>query len=219
MKKVLSTLSLLLIINIITVQAQMSAGAAATSTPDYEHKVEVSAMVGYMMNGSINFYAGDIKFSNNTDYTIALVVNTGYGTFVETNYTYSQSVATFRDYYTGLGSEDIDVDIHYIQLGGIKEFTTTRARPFGLLTLGASGFVPHDNKSYDSWWSFALNLGLGVKISLNETIGIRLQGRLMMPLAYNGVGFFCGSGGCGGGVSATSPLIQGDFSGGLVFGF
>jgi opacity protein-like surface antigen len=218
MKKVLSTLSLLLIINIISVQAQMSAGAAATSTPDYEHKVEISAMVGYMMNGSINFYGGDIKFSNEIDYEFALAVNTGYGTFAEVNYTFSSSIATFRDYYTGLGSEDVNVDIHYIQIGGVKEFTDTRARPYGTLSIGASGFVPEDT-TIDSWWSFALNLGLGVKISLNETIGIKLQGRLMMPLAYSGVGFFCGSGGCGGGVTATSPLIQGDFSGGLVFGF
>jgi hypothetical protein len=39
-----------------------------------------------------------------------------------------------------------------------------------------------------------------------------------MPLDFYGIGIFCGTGGCGGGATLTSNVIQGDFMGGLVIG-
>ena len=116
-------------------------------------------------------------------------------------------------------SRKFDLDIHYIQIGGVKEFKIDRVRPFGTLGLGASGFVPKNDRTLESWWSFAINFGAGVKINISESIGIRLQARMLMPLYFSGAGIFCSTGGCGGGLTASSNVIQGDFMGGLVFGF
>ena len=190
------------------------------STPDFDHKVEISALVGYQLNGSLNFVQGDMKFDDAINYSFALSVNAGYGTYIETIYSYCATNVRLRTWYPGYepNQPNFNVDIHYIQLGGVKEFMDGRVRPFGSLTLGASGFVPVD-VSYESWWQFAINLGLGVKINITENIGIRAQARLLMPMYLSGLGIFCGGGGCSSGFTTTSNILQGDFSGGLVIGF
>lgn len=200
-------LLLLFVFNAIAVEAQ-----------DYDHKIELSPLVGYALNGTLNFVQGDIKFHDSMNFGAALSVNAGYGTFAELIYTFSATDANYRSYYN-LDSRKFDLDIHYIQIGGVKEFKVDRIRPFGTLGLGASGFVPKNEPTLESWWSFAINLGVGAKINITEHIGIRLQARMLMPLYFNGVGFFCGSGGCSSGVTTSSMVIQGDFMGGLIFGF
>lgn len=188
------------------------------SFPDYDHKIELTPLVGWALNGSINFVQGDIKFNDAMNYGAALAVNTGYGTFAEIIYTTTSTDANYRSYYN-FDSKRFDLDIHYIQIGGIKEFKVDRIRPFGTIGIGASGFVPKNQPLLESWWSFAMNFGVGAKINISEHIGIRLQARMLMPLYFAGVGIFCGSGGCGGGLTASSNIIQGDFMGGLIFGF
>jgi hypothetical protein len=51
-------------------------------------------------------------------------------------------------------------------------------------------------------------------------IGLRLQGSMLMPMVFNGVGIGCGIGtggaGCGGNVYTRITPFQGEFSGGLV---
>ncbi len=185
--------------------------------PDYDHKIELTPMVGYALNGSLVFTSGKVKFDDNINYGLALSVATRYGTFIEAMYSFTASKTYYTSYILGSGNKSFTTNINYIQLGGVKEFKDGQIRPFGSLSLGASGFVPQE-RGYESWWSFAMNLGLGVKINISEKIGIRLQARMLMPLDFYGIGIFCGTGGCGGGVSLSSNVIQGDFMGGLVIG-
>lgn len=187
------------------------------AAPDYDHKLELTPLVGYLLNGNIDFIQGELSFDNKINYGLALGVATGYGTFVEAIYTFSATTARFRSYDPQYENQVVSTNINYIQIGGIKEFMDGQVRPFGTIGLGASGFVPQES-GFDSWWSFAINFGLGVKINLNEKIGIRLQGRMLLPLYYGGAGFYCGTGGCGGGASAYSSMVQGDFMGGIVIG-
>jgi opacity protein-like surface antigen len=205
------------ILTLIFSYAIVDAQETTTSLPDYDHKLEFTPLVGYMLSGSINFVQGDIRFKDNINYGLALSVGTGWGTFIEGIYTFSASEATYRSYY-GFDSRKFDVGIHYMQIGGVKEFQEGRIRPFGSLSLGTSAFIPND-PFFESWWSFAVNLGAGVKIHITEHIGIRMQARLLMPLYLSGVGIFCGTGGCGSGLTASSNVIQGDFMGGLIIGF
>jgi len=215
MKKQLHLFVLLLLtINLSVVNAQDLTNAL----PDYDHKVELAPLVGWALNGSINFVQGDVKFNDAMNYGAALSVNTGYGSFAEVIYTFTSTDANYRSYISP-DSRRFDLDIHYIQIGGVKEFKVDRIRPFGTIGIGASGFVPKNDRTLESWWSFAMNFGVGVKINISESIGIRLQARMLMPLYFAGAGIFCSTGGCGGGLTASSNIIQGDFMGGLVFGF
>lgn len=213
MKKI----GLLLIISILL---HVNSGIAQQLTPasaDYDHKVEITPIVGYLLNGNIDFYQGELTFDNNINYGIAASVSTGYGTAIEFAYTFSPSTARFRSFSPDYINTSVATHINYIQLNGVKEFLDGQVRPFGFIGAGVSGFVAQEGL-YDDWWSFAMNFGLGVKINITESIGIRLQGRMLLPLNYGGIGFYCGTGGCGGGATAYSTMIQGDFMGALVIG-
>ena len=66
-----------------------------------------------------------------------------------------------------------------------------------------------------------MNLGIGVKYFFTDVVGVKFQARLLMPMYFGGVGFGCGIGtggsSCGGGATFGTEIIQGDFTGGLVF--
>ena len=68
-----------------------------------------------------------------------------------------------------------------------------------------------------SEWRFSFSFGGGAKLFFTDNIGIRLQGRLFIPLYFNG-GYIYG-GGSGGGIalSGGAYLIQGDLTAGLIF--
>lgn len=57
--------------------------------------------------------------------------------------------------------------------------------------------------------------GGGVKIFPSERIGIRLAGHLYSTIISGGTGFWCGTGGCGVGLSGWG-VWQGDVSVGLT---
>ena len=50
----------------------------------------------------------------------------------------------------------------------------------------------------------------------SEKVGIRLQGRLLMPMYFAGVGLPAGTGGGGVSVNSAIPILQGDLTAGLV---
>lgn len=209
----------LIIISLFTFSISGNSQELSPVEPDYDHKIELTPLVGYLLNSNLNFIQGDLSFQNNINYGVALALNTGWGTFVEAAYTFSASETTFRSFTPYYENHQFETDIHYIQLSGLKEFVEYgRFRPFGTLGAGASGFVPKEPQ-YNSWWAFAMTLGLGVKINITPNIGIRAQARLLMPLSYSGIGVYCGTGGCGGGLTASSTVISGDFMGGLIIGF
>ncbi len=76
-------------------------------------------------------------------------------------------------------------------------------------------FSPEDTK-YETNIYAAMNFSGGVKIYLSEKLGLRLQGRLLMPLYVSGGGFYVGTGGAGVSVGAGVPILQGDLSAGLI---
>lgn len=111
------------------------------------------------------------------------------------------------------------INVEYYQLGIQKPFQDSETLvPYGLISLGVSRFNPTEQT--EDYWRFAINLGLGVKYYFTETIGIKVQARLLMPLYFAGAGFGCGIGtggsGCGGGVGFGSEILQADFTGGVV---
>lgn len=111
------------------------------------------------------------------------------------------------------------INVEYYQLGVQKPFQESETLvPYGMFSLGASRFNPTEQA--EDYWRFAINLGLGVKYYFTETIGIKVQARLLMPLYFGGAGFGCGIGtggsGCGGGVGMGSEILQADFTGGVV---
>ena len=92
-------------------------------------------------------------------------------------------------------------------------------KPYGSFTLGTTYFIPQSAAgeiTYSDSWKFSVTLGGGVKIWMSDRVGIRLHGRLMLPMFWGGAGFSVGTGGAGFTVGASTSMVQGDLGAGLI---
>ena len=182
-------------------------------------KVSITPLVGWQFGGSVRFINADLNIDDNVNYGGVLSVKVSYETFVEVSYSLMPTSASIRSYTPLLENQTFDLDVHYILIGGLREFTDTKVRPFGKFSIGAAGFVPKDLPGGSSSWAFAISLGAGAKYMITPHIGLRLQGRLLMPLSFNGFGIYAGTGGVGGAAYSTVNILQGDFQFGLIIAF
>jgi len=190
-------------------------------------KVELSPFVGYMFGGSLNFYEGKLKAENNLNYGVVMDIKLATETQIELMWSQMSTTAQFEPYYgyDYLATNSYDMNIGYIQIGGVRELDYDKIRPFGVFTLGTTYFIPK-NVTYeaddsevdiDSAWKFSMTLGAGAKIWFTDRVGIRLQGNLMLPMFWSSSGFAVGTGGSGFYVGTGTSMVQGSFTGGLIF--
>ncbi len=184
-------------------------------------KIELTPYGGYMFGGKMRFYEGDFKIKDNANYGLIMDIEIAPDTKVELMWTHMNTTAEFRGSYgyDFLSTPPFDVGVGYLQIGTVREINYDNIRPFGAFTLGTTYFMPNSNTgevNYQDTWKFSVTLGGGAKIWLTDRIGIRLQGRLLLPMFWGGVGFTVGTGGSGFSVGAGTSMIQGDFSGGLI---
>lgn len=189
-------------------------------------KVEISPFGGYMFGGSLNFYEGKLKAENAANYGVAVDFKLATDTQIELMWTQMGTQAEFQPYYgyEYLTTNSFDVNVGYIQIGGVREMDMDKVHPFGLFTLGTTYFIPKNVEfqdpqyvDIDNEWVFSMTLGGGAKIWFTDRVGIRLQGNLMLPMFWGGAGFTVGTGGSGFYVGSGTSMVQGSFTGGLIF--
>jgi opacity protein-like surface antigen len=190
-------------------------------------KVEISPFAGYMFGGSLNFYEGKLKADNNLNYGVAVDFKLAEDTQIELMWTQMGTTAQFEPYsgyYDFYDIKPFDMNVGYIQIGGVREMNLDQIRPFGVFTLGTTYFIPKDVTyindepvDVESQWKFSMTLGAGAKIWFTDRVGIRLQGNLMMPMFWSSTGFAVGTGGSGFYVGGGTSMVQGNFTGGLIF--
>jgi hypothetical protein len=184
---------------------------------------DLTPFYGYQMNGGIEFYEGELSVENAQFLggTFDIMVMEGMG--VRLMYSYTKTPAEFRPhlgYETAFPGRKFDLINDYYQIGVIKGVVKGKAEPYGVLTMGATRFKAEgDGVSDDDRVKFAMTLGAGLKIFLSDRIGLKFEGAMMMPIYFQGVSFYFGTGGTGAGVSGAVPLFQGNFNGGIVFRF
>ncbi len=183
-------------------------------------RIELTPIAGYALNGHINMYNGKFKMDNAAQFGGILSVEVRPGVLGEFSYTRSKTTAQL-DKFVGEKLK-YDMAIDYFQLGGVKELSKGPVVPFGMASIGVTWFNMQSHDVSDHV-SFSAALGGGLKFFFNDRLGIRLQGRLLMPMYFSGGGLFLGigSGGPSSGVSVNTGFltVQGDFSGGLIFRF
>lgn len=187
-------------------------------------QIEIAPSVGYMFGGRLNYYQGELKIYDDVNYNVSLIVpDVSFDTDLEISYTRMDTRAKFRSNYIDPDIKDanFDLSVNYIQVGALKAFNHNdeKLQPFGSFSLGATIFSPKSD--VDDTWQFSITLGMGTKYWITDRVGIIIRGRIMMPMVFGGVGGYygIGSGGSGGGltVNTYTTILQGDFSGGLIF--
>jgi hypothetical protein len=177
-----------------------------------------------MFAGSIQTTDGYIRLEDGPQYGGIFDYQVQRDTWVELSYAYLASHASFEPYYVNSGSLltgfDMDVAIHYMQLGAIHQMPKGDVQPFLGIAAGAAIMSPgastYQNYNLEDVWRFAMSATGGLKIYLSDRVGLRLQGRLLMPVYFSGGSVWFGTGGASVGVSGGIPVLQGDLGAGLM---
>ena len=181
--------------------------------------VDISPFYGWQMNGKIKFYQGELKTDDNPLYGITMDVMVAPDMGIRLLYSRTETKSHFVPYLGAPGSgfdpKDFNLANEYYQVGAIRSMVKGKIEPFGAFTLGATRF--HEKDLNENQWMFSITAGLGVKIFFNDRIGIKLQGDFMIPMYFQGMGFYFGSGGSGLTAYSSVPMLQGNFNGGLIF--
>lgn len=102
------------------------------------------------------------------------------------------------------GATPIDLDMQYLQIGGIVNFTDVQpVVPFFGLTIGATKFSP-DAPGLDDETKFSFTVGGGVKYKFTEHIGLRFDVRAFVTMVDTDGSFFCASTPAGSGCAITA---------------
>lgn len=228
-------LSLILMISFGNINAQSRIYSTGTVQQTYKPKeepkkqkstshlkgIEITPLYGYQLNGKVNGYSANFKMKDAANYGAAISMRTSHNTHAEFTYTNSKTTGVLSDFVSG-ATDTYNMNINYFQIGGIRDVLEGPIVPYGTASLGVGWFNMKDAGVSDHV-AFSAALGGGIKFFFSDHIGIRLQGRLLLPMYFSGGGLFigAGSGGTSGGVSVSTGVIaaQGDFSGGLIFRF
>ena len=212
--------------SILTAALLMFWAGLHTSLQAQESRAEISPFAGYMLGGSIKFYEGKLKILDDLSYGGMAALRIRPSQLVELSYIRMDTQADWRPYsnYSGdYPAKTVDVAVNYLQIGTVNELVLNNdaIRPYGTISVGATWFHGKEGNAEDEWL-FAAILGGGLKYYFTPNIGIRLQATLNLPMVFSGAGFYLGigSGGpsSGVGVSTWSPVVQGNFTGGLIIG-
>lgn len=195
--------------------------------PPSRGAIEIGAFAGWTVSTDASTFNGSLIIDGAADYggTIDYSIRPGYA--VELLYAYVPTHARFASVGIGIPSSDSAAfGLHWIQLGGHVSRPMGRIEPFGALTAGmvvihASALRFQDGTTYDGGDTvkFAFTAGLGFKVWLTESIGLRFEARALVPIFFSGGGFWVGTGGASVGLSGGIPFAQFDFTGGLSFRF
>ena len=201
----------------------------SAALPAQEAKLEITPSYGYTFSSRNNYAYGELDLEDNYSAGLALDIRVHRDMLVELSYSNYPTEMT-AEVYNGIYGKSryvTPVSVQYYMIGGMREFSDEKVKPFTSLSLGGALLHPTGNTegtdfigntaeiSYGDQWAFSAALGGGAKIMFNDRIGLRLQGRLLLPMYFNGVGIYCG-GGCGGGASFGVYFVQLELSGGII---
>jgi len=120
------------------------------------------------------------------------------------------------------GAVPIDMDIQYLQFGGIVNFTDVQpVVPYFGMTIGATNFSP-DASGLDDETKFSASIGGGLKYKFTDHIGLRFDVRAFVTLLDTDGNLFCVSGPAGAGcaiAASGSTFVQYGAGLGLIAAF
>lgn len=111
-----------------------------------------------------------------------------------------------------------DLDVDYYHAGVLYQWRPGQVQPFFVATLGATRFSPSGGGLSDES-RFSGAIGGGVKIYLNDNVGVRLDGRVLATSIDDGRDAFCGSRRYCYRYDNSTYLTQSELSAGVIFSF
>jgi hypothetical protein len=184
-------------------------------------KFEITPYAAYRGGGDFEEKEGLTEFELEESNAWGLILN---GT-VEANTQWEvlyASQSTSVDITGAIPDEpDFDLDLEYLHIGGTYLFDGDRVQPFMAATIGASRFKPRPS-GFSSETFVSGSIGGGWKISLGNSLALRVEARGYATLVDNDSLLFCESSDAGGVcllVLEGSFFTQWEARAGLTFRF
>jgi hypothetical protein len=181
-------------------------------------RFDITPSYGFILSTNLRAAEGDLIFVDSPAFGLTLDIghrNLPGGMMIQLMYNRQDTKIDLKEYPSGVRETLYDMIIEYYQLGVVRPLQMGKVQPYGVVGLGAASFNPVGS-TWGTEWFFAAHLGGGVKISMSKSIGLRLQGRMLLPMTFGGGGVWCGTGGCSVGMGSYSSIIQFDFNAGIV---
>ncbi|WP_297097596.1 hypothetical protein [uncultured Draconibacterium sp.] len=178
----------------------------------FAQSIELTPIFGYTVAGKVDNYGRYLNVENSALYGGLLSVQFDDMMYVELSYE--------RNDTKGNGFlRSADMAVEHYQVGMLREFGIGKIVPFTKVSLGTTRYAQKSGGD-ERLWLFSGGIGAGAKLFLSDRIGLRLFTNLMLPLEFDGAGFWCGVGtggsGCSGGVSFNVPIVHWDMGAGLI---
>jgi hypothetical protein len=196
-------------------------------TPQYtqprDHGFEITGLAGYQVatptfEGSTTAGINTvIKMASSPSYGVVLSRLVRPGIRSELSWRYEPTHLTVSP--LGGMTSQTDLAVHYFTAGGTYERGTERVKGFAMLGIGAMLAHPDTPSVYGDEWFFSFAFALGMKLWINEHLGIRLESRLQVPVRFSEGGMWCINGSCLVALSGGRAIAQVDFVGGPVLAF
>jgi hypothetical protein len=181
-------------------------------------KFDITPSYGYVFSTNLYTAQGDLIIVDSPDFGLTLDIghpNLPGGMMIQLMYNRQDTQMDLKEWPSGVRSTLFDLIVEYYQIGVVRPLKMGKVQPYGVVGLGAASFNPVGS-TWGTEWLFAAHFGGGAKIFLSESIGLRFQGRMLLPMTFGGGGLWCGTGGCSVGVGSYSSFIQFDFNAGIV---
>ena len=181
-------------------------------------KFDITPSYGFVFSTNLYTAQGDLILVDSPDFGLTLDIghpNLPGGMMIQLMYNRQDTQMDLKEWPSGVRSTLFDVIVEYYQIGVVRPLKMGKVQPYGVVGLGAASFNPVGS-TWGTEWLFAAHLGGGAKVFLSESIGLRFQGRMLLPMTFGGGGLWCGTGGCSVGVGSYSSFLQFDFNAGVV---
>ncbi len=184
-----------------------------TSIASYAQHVEITPFYGYQVGSTTSTILGELKMYDSSQYGGIASITIRRKLYGEVSYTLQDAVLRAEGNLPPYPRTREGLKAHHVQLGAIQAFgNDDDIEPF----LGASvGWSFYEAENQGSLDTFSFAVSGGVKYFFTNSIGIRLQTQLLVPVQWGGVYY----GYDGAHVSSGSAILNWNFAGGLIFAF
>lgn len=180
-----------------------------------QKRLEVTGSYGFQFAGEIRTEAGTVRIPNGASFGVTVDLAVRPNAWIEISYSREDTAVELAT--AGGGSTPLyDAAVEFYQVGGLYE-KGGPASLFGLAAIGVFSLNPKVAGTATETW-FAASLGMGVKVPLGRRLGVRIQGRLLVPFLAAGGVIIIAPPASSAYISST-VLVWGDLSAGLYLRF
>jgi opacity protein-like surface antigen len=200
--------------------AQTAGYGSTSSAQPFTPGLELAGFAGYHVSSDLSLHSGTASIDGSPSYGAALRWRLRPGETAELLWVIAPTNIHVRSATVGNG--DASLTINYFQLGASKGFRREQLEPYVTASLGAALFAPGTLVAGGARFEgsdilrFAFTVGGGLKIWLIDKLALQIEARLMAPVWFSSASVYVGGSGGAFGVSGGIPVVEGNFTGGLV---